>query len=278
MEIVLGGGAGEGDLLYPQGEQREVLTEDLPGLSEAFTGEAKDGGLVDEPVDGGDGLGFGGEERVPVFEACVGSEEEGALTMAGGDEPEEMLCGVGVKGVVAKFVEVEDVVFFVTLEGSVVGTVDEGGVELFEEVGGEDFTDGVSSVAGGPCDGVEDAGFAEAGSTDADDVPSVFFYKAAVFKLPDEGCLELWSDREVIGVEALDDGGQTGAFKVSCEAAVFSGVDFELQHAEGEVAVGGRGGFGLGQELWDLVPNGGEAEAVCELGELYRGIRFGVGF
>ena len=72
-----------------------------------------------------------------------------------GDEPEEVFCGVGVKGVVAEFIEVEDVVFFVPLEGSGVGAVDEGGVELFEEVGGHHFFDGISFVACGPCDGIE---------------------------------------------------------------------------------------------------------------------------
>jgi hypothetical protein len=67
-------------------EACSILAEDLPGLSEAFAGEAEDGGLVDEAVDGGDGLGFGGEEGVPVVEAGVGGEEDGALSMPGGDE------------------------------------------------------------------------------------------------------------------------------------------------------------------------------------------------
>ena len=57
-------------------------------------------------------------------------------------------------------------------------------------------------------------------------------------------------------------------FEVSREAAVLPGVDFELEHAEGEVAVGESVGLGLSQELWDLVPDGGEAETVCEFGEL----------
>jgi hypothetical protein len=214
------------------------LAEDVLGLSEALAGEAEDGGLIDEAVDGGDSLCFGGEERAPVVEACVGGEEDGSLSMSRGDEPEEVLCGVGIEGVVAEFVEVEDVVLFVFPEGSVVATVDQGGVELFEEIGGEDFADGVTFVASGPGDSVEDAGFAEAGSSDADDVSSVFFCEAAVFELPDEGCFELRSDGEVIGVEAFDDGGQAGAFEVSREATVFPGVDFELQHAEREVAVG----------------------------------------
>ena len=113
-------------------EACSILAEDLPGLSEALAGEAEDGGLVDEPVDGGDGLGFGGEEGAPVVEAGVGGEEDGAFSMPGGDEPEEMLCGVGIEGCVAEFVEVEDIVFFVVPEGSVVGAVDQGGVELFE--------------------------------------------------------------------------------------------------------------------------------------------------
>jgi hypothetical protein len=65
--------------------------------------------------------------------------------MSRGDESEEMLCGIGIEGVVAEFVEVEDVVLFVFPEGSVVATVDQGGVELFEEIGGEDFEDGVTS-------------------------------------------------------------------------------------------------------------------------------------
>ena len=163
--------------------------------------------MVDEPVDGGDSLCFGAEEGVPIVEAGVGGEEDRALSMSGGDEPEEMFCGVGIKGSVAKFVEVEEIVFFITPEGSVVGLVDQRGVELFEEVGGDDFSDRESPIASGPSDGVEDAGFAEAWSTDADDVASVFFYKATVFELPDEGSLELGSDGEVIGFKALDDGG-----------------------------------------------------------------------
>lgn len=49
-----------------------------------------------------------------------------------GDEPEEVLYGIGVKGVVAEFVEVEDVAFFVAFESLSVRAVYAGGVELFE--------------------------------------------------------------------------------------------------------------------------------------------------
>ena len=109
--------------------------------------------------------------------------------MSCGDEPEEVLYGVGVKGVVAEFVEVEDVAFFVAFESFGVGAVYARGVELFEHVGGDYLFDGVSFVAGGPCDGIEDAGFAESGSADANDVASVFLCKATVFELSDEGRL-----------------------------------------------------------------------------------------
>ena len=45
--------------------------------------------------------------------------------MSGGDEPEEVFCGVGIEGVIAEFVEVEDVVLFVAPESFGIGSVDE---------------------------------------------------------------------------------------------------------------------------------------------------------
>ena len=44
------------------------------GLSETFACKAQDSGLVDESVDGSDGLSFRGEETLPVFEASVCGE------------------------------------------------------------------------------------------------------------------------------------------------------------------------------------------------------------
>ena len=54
---------------------------------------------------------------------------------------------------------------------------------------GEDLADGVTFVTSGTGDGVEDTGFTETGSSDADDITSFFFCEAAVLELPDEGGL-----------------------------------------------------------------------------------------
>jgi hypothetical protein len=66
--------------------------------------------------------------RRPTVKAGVCGKQNGAFEMPCGDEPEEVLCVVVVKGAVAEFVEVEDVAFFVPSESFGVGAVDEGGV------------------------------------------------------------------------------------------------------------------------------------------------------
>jgi len=74
----------------------------LEGLAFALAGEAQDCRAVNEPVDGGDGLGLGGEEAFPVREACVGGDQRRAVAVPSRDQAEEVLgCG-GVEGVIAE--------------------------------------------------------------------------------------------------------------------------------------------------------------------------------
>lgn len=171
-----------------------------------FAREAEDGGVVDEAVDSGDGLSFGGEELLPIGEAGIRGEEDRAFLMARGDEAEEVLGGVGVKGRITEFVAVEHVWFFKTVEGAFECAVDEGGVELLEHLSGDDLADGVSVHAGSLGEGVEDAGLASAREADADDV-AVLVDPAAIEELFDDAGLELGSDGKVKAVEPFDDWG-----------------------------------------------------------------------
>ena len=106
----------------------DIVAENMFRLSETLASKTQNCGLIDETIDGGDSLCFGREEMLPAFETGVCGKQNRAFAMPGGDEPEEVFCGVSVKGIIAKFIEVEDIVFFVTLEGSGVSTVDEGSV------------------------------------------------------------------------------------------------------------------------------------------------------
>jgi len=82
----------------------EGRANDLPRRPKALAGEAQNAGTIDEAIDSGHGDGLGGEERLPAGEARIGGQHDGADTVAGGDDAEEMAGLGGGKWIVAKFV------------------------------------------------------------------------------------------------------------------------------------------------------------------------------
>ena len=68
------------------------------------------GGVVEEPIEHGDGGGVFGQEPSPVLEGVVGGDAEGAAFVGGGDEPEQQLCAGVVQGGEAELVDQDEVV------------------------------------------------------------------------------------------------------------------------------------------------------------------------
>jgi hypothetical protein len=56
------------------------------------------GGVVEEPIEHGDGGGVFGQEPSPVLEGVVGGDAEGAAFVGGGDEPERSCAPVSSRG------------------------------------------------------------------------------------------------------------------------------------------------------------------------------------
>ncbi len=81
-------------MVFGRGQWRSVFerrTDNLSWLSEALTGEPQDGGTIDESVGGGDSGSLGGEESLPLCETCVGGENNGSLSVPGGDDAEQIV-------------------------------------------------------------------------------------------------------------------------------------------------------------------------------------------
>ncbi len=92
-------------------------------LSEALTGETQYGGAIDESVGGGDCSGLGGEESLPLCKPGIGSEDDGALSVPGRDDPKQIVDGLGGEGFTVELVQEQylrlDVAAECALEGSV---------------------------------------------------------------------------------------------------------------------------------------------------------------
>jgi hypothetical protein len=69
-----------------------------------------DGGVVQEPVQHGDGGGVLGQEAAPLIERPMAGDGETASFVGGGDEPEQQLGASGVQGREADLVDHDQVV------------------------------------------------------------------------------------------------------------------------------------------------------------------------
>ena len=72
-------------------------------IAVAFEGD--DFGVVDEPVDHGGGDGGVAEDFSPASKGFVGCDDEAGSLVAGADELEEQVGGLGFEGDVADFVD-----------------------------------------------------------------------------------------------------------------------------------------------------------------------------
>ena len=81
-------------MVFGRGQGRSIFerrTDNVSWLSEALTGEPQDGGTIDESVGGGDGGSLRGEESLPLGKPCVGGENNGSLSVPGGDDAEQIV-------------------------------------------------------------------------------------------------------------------------------------------------------------------------------------------
>src|SRR5438067_557530 len=69
--------------------------------------EAEDFGVVDEPVDHGGGDGLVAEDLAPGGEGLVAGDDQRGALVAGADEREHQVGGVGVEGDVADLIDDE---------------------------------------------------------------------------------------------------------------------------------------------------------------------------
>jgi hypothetical protein len=88
------------------------------------------GGVVEEPIEHGDGGGVFGQEPSPVLEGVVGGDAEGAAFVGGGDEPEQELCAGVVQGREPDFVDEHEVVAEQGVDDFADGVVGESSVEV----------------------------------------------------------------------------------------------------------------------------------------------------
>ena len=70
--------------------------------------EGEDFGVVDEPVDHRDGDDLIAEDLAPGGEGLVGGDDHGCSLIAGGDQAEREVGGLGVEWDVADFVDDQD--------------------------------------------------------------------------------------------------------------------------------------------------------------------------
>lgn len=92
-------------------------------LSEALSGEAQDGGAIDESVGGGDSGGLGGKESLPLGEAGVGGEDDGALSVPGGDDTKQIVGGLGRERFAVELVQEQYLRLNVAAESPLEGSV-----------------------------------------------------------------------------------------------------------------------------------------------------------
>src|SRR6266542_2446789 len=67
--------------------------------------EGDDGGVVDQPVDHGGSDHVVAEDLAPAAERLVGGDDQAGAFVAGGDELEEQVGGLGLEGDVADLVD-----------------------------------------------------------------------------------------------------------------------------------------------------------------------------
>lgn len=98
--------------------------------------ELKDGRVVDEAIDGGEGHGGVWEDPVPLAEGLVGSDQEGSSLVPGADQLEEH-AGLGlVLGDVGEVVEDQQMVLVELGDGGFQGKFASGDLKALHQVGG----------------------------------------------------------------------------------------------------------------------------------------------
>ena len=96
----------------------------------------EDGGVINEPVDGGERHGGIGEDLVPCAEGLVGGDQHGSSLVAGADELEQHACFGLVLGEVGEIIENEQVELVELGERALKGEVPTGLLQRLHEVGG----------------------------------------------------------------------------------------------------------------------------------------------
>ena len=126
--------------------------------------------MVDEPVDHGGGDDVVAEDLAPAAEGFVGGDDQRGSFVAGGDELEEQVGGLGLEGDVADFVDDEQRVAaqadqFVLEASAVVGLGEPG-----DPLGGGGEQDAVPGLAGADSEPDGEVGLAGAGRSEEDHV------------------------------------------------------------------------------------------------------------
>lgn len=136
----------------------------------AFDIHLEDGGLMDEPVDGGERHGGVREDLVPLAEGLVGGDQHGAPLVAGADELEQH-TGLGlVLGDVCKVVEDEQVELVELGQRALEGEVAPGLLQLLDEIGGAGEHHPVSVLDEGEPDRRGEMALAGTGRTEQEQV------------------------------------------------------------------------------------------------------------
>ena len=126
--------------------------------------------MVDEAVDHGGGDDFVAEDFAPASEGQVGGDQDRALFVAGRDELEEQVRGVGVEGDVADLVDDDQLVAADLLQLGLQSAGVVGGGQAGDPVGGgveQDAVPGLGGLDAQPevmCSGVENVSSAGADS------------------------------------------------------------------------------------------------------------------
>ena len=81
-------------VVFGRGQGRSVFErcpDNVSWLSETLSGKPQDGGAIDESVGGGNSGSLRGKECFPLCKPCVGGENNGSLSVPGGDDAEQIV-------------------------------------------------------------------------------------------------------------------------------------------------------------------------------------------
>src|SRR6266545_4873939 len=248
-------------------ERRAVHVARLPIRLAA---EAQDGGVVDEAVGDGDGLGGRREKLGPVLEREIRNDQRGALPIPGADHAKELVGGVAAEVREAGVVEEQQIGGGDAAEDLAVGAIGAGGVQALEHVGSGGVVDAEGVATGGMADGLGHGGLAGGGAADEDDV-AVLVDEAAGEQFVDDLGGEL---RARGPVEALEGEGwaELAPAAPALELAFPAGALFSVEELVEELGVRGMRGLRLRQQVGEAAGGGGEVEPLQKRAHLSEGI------